>query len=46
MLKPPLVGQNRLLELLRPDDLSALKPYLKMFSMVRGAVLHEIDERY
>jgi CRP-like cAMP-binding protein len=38
------VGENRLLQRLRADDLSRLQPDLKGISMVRGAVLHPAGE--
>jgi CRP-like cAMP-binding protein len=42
--KPSPIGENRLLKRLGADDLSHLRPNLKQFSMVRGAVLHSAGE--
>ena len=38
--KPYPIGENRLLQLTSADDLARLKPNLRQFSMVLGAVLH------
>jgi CRP-like cAMP-binding protein len=40
MMRPNPIGENGILKQLGADDLAALQPHLKSFTMVRGAVLH------